>query len=493
MSWGSRDCGAAPGQPCRTRGYPAAGEWPAPHPGPAQVWVAALGEAPAAVGFVRRLRAALRRSAPDLIHSNGLKTHVFAAVARPRGVPVLWHLHDFLSQHPVMVRLLRRLTLGVAGGIATSEAVLRDAEAVLPGLPISLVLHAIDTDHFAPANRDGAELDRLAGLEPAGPGVVRVGLVATYANWKGQDVFLDALARLSATGPPVRGYIVGGPIYATAGSQFTRDELERRAAANGLAGRVGFIPFQPGPVEAVPGCSTWRSTPAPGPSRSGGRSSSRWAAASRLWSPRLAGRRSCSPPATTGSATSPATRPGWPARSPGWPPTRGCGPALGRTPGGRWSSGFRKNGTGGRSQQSTSPAAGTGSSLARGRGSGEERQPGLLRREATRFSMSPPLQAQAGRARKLKGVSCSRLISANRSRRAPSPTGAPSRSKRQKEIQNRKAFSWNETKKETPFCINSAELDKERDVVGIALQMHVTAAEFRHSSLISTGFSRNLS
>ncbi len=210
---------------------------------------AALGEAPAAVGFVRRLRAALRRCAPDLIHSNGLKAHVFAAVARPRGVPVLWHLHDFLSHRPVMVRLLRRLTLGVAGGIAISEAVQGDAEAVLPGLPISLVRNAIDTDHFAPADRDGAELDRLAGLEPAGPGVVRVGLVATYANWKGQDVFLDALARLAATGPPVRGYIVGGPIYATAGSQFTRDELERRAAANGLAGRVGFVPFRPDPAD----------------------------------------------------------------------------------------------------------------------------------------------------------------------------------------------------------------------------------------------------
>ena len=49
---------------------------------------AALGEAPVAVGFVRRLRAALRRSAPDLIHSNGLKAHAFAAVARPREVPV---------------------------------------------------------------------------------------------------------------------------------------------------------------------------------------------------------------------------------------------------------------------------------------------------------------------------------------------------------------------------------------------------------------------
>ena len=61
---------------------------------------------------------------------------------------------------------------------------------------------------------------------------------------------------------------------------------------------------------------------------------------------------------------------------------------------------------------------------------------------------------------------------------APSPTGAPLTIETTKEIQNRKAFSWNETTKETPFCANLAEVDKERDVVGIALQMHVTAAEF---------------
>ena len=43
----------------------------------------------------------------------------------------------------------------------------------------------------------------------------------------------------------------------------------------------------------------------------------------------------------------------------------------------------------------------------------------------------------------------------------PSPTGAPLTIETTKEIQNRKAFSWNETKKETPFCANLAELDKE--------------------------------
>jgi glycosyltransferase involved in cell wall biosynthesis len=212
-------------------------------------WLTLLGEAAGAVGFVRRLQAALRRSAPHVIHSNGLKAHPFAALARPRRVPVVWHLHDFLSHQPEIVGLLRRLADCAAAGLAVSDAVRRDAEAALPGLPVSLVRNSVDTDHFAPRQRDGAELDRLAGLAPEASGVVRVGLVAAYGNWKGHDVFLDALARLPATGPPVRGYIVGGPIYVTAGSQFTGDELERRAAANGLAGRVGFIPFQPDPAD----------------------------------------------------------------------------------------------------------------------------------------------------------------------------------------------------------------------------------------------------
>ncbi len=208
-----------------------------------------LGESPAAVGFVRRLRAVLRRLDPDLIHSNGLKAHALAALTRPRGVPVLWHLHDFPSHRPLMARLLRRLIGGVAGGIAVSDAVRRDAEIALPGLDIMLVRNPTDTDHFAPADREGSGLDRLAGLSTAHPGTVRVGLVATYANWKGQDLLLEALARLDATGPPVRGYVVGGPIYTTAGSQFSEAGLRNLAARLGVANRVGFIPHQSDPAD----------------------------------------------------------------------------------------------------------------------------------------------------------------------------------------------------------------------------------------------------
>jgi hypothetical protein len=62
-----------------------------------------------------------------------------------------------------------------------------------------------------------------------------VGLVATYAKWKGHETFLEAVSRL---GPavPVRAYVVGGPAYQVSASQWTRADLNRRASELGLDG-----------------------------------------------------------------------------------------------------------------------------------------------------------------------------------------------------------------------------------------------------------------
>lgn len=199
--------------------------------------------------FARQLRAALRRSRPDLIHSHGLKTHALAALLRPPGVPVVWHIHDFIGSRPVMVRLLRRLVTPTSHGIAISEAVRRNVGDHLPALTVAVVLNAVDTDHFTPGDGEGAALDRQAGLEPvAAPEVIRVGLVATFARWKGQDVFLAALAQLIAADRPIRGYVIGGPIYSRPGSQWQPNELQDRARALGLAQHVGFVSFQADPL-----------------------------------------------------------------------------------------------------------------------------------------------------------------------------------------------------------------------------------------------------
>jgi glycosyltransferase involved in cell wall biosynthesis len=195
--------------------------------------------------YARRLRRLVEALRPDVVHSNGIKFHLLARLAR-LNTTVVWHLHDFISRRRLMARGLRWASRAAAGAFAISQAVERDARGVLGSLPITIVPNAVDTERFAPGPGDGAWLDRLANLAPAGPGAVRVGLVATYARWKGQDLFLRAARRVAAElpGRELRFYIVGGPIYQTRGSQWSEDELRALGAELSAAGRLGFIGFR---------------------------------------------------------------------------------------------------------------------------------------------------------------------------------------------------------------------------------------------------------
>lgn len=196
--------------------------------------------------YIRSLNELLSRLQPDILHSNGLKTHVLAAAAKPKYTRLVWHLHDFYSHRPFAKWLLKVVRNRVHSGIAVSDAIRNDTARVLPGFPVQTVLNTIDTSHFSPGLSDPLELDRLAGFTPE-LGHFRVGLIATYANWKGHGLFLDALAQLRGRWP-VRGYLVGGPIYTTRGSQVTSGELIRRIESGGLSGRAGLVPFQPDPL-----------------------------------------------------------------------------------------------------------------------------------------------------------------------------------------------------------------------------------------------------
>jgi glycosyltransferase involved in cell wall biosynthesis len=183
---------------------------------------------------------------PDVIHSNGLKCHILTHLVGIQALPVVWHLRDFLSARPVMMRALRWASLRAACGIAISRAIEKDGHTVLPRLAIEVIYNGIDTDYFCPRPGDGRKLDQLARLCTAEPRPTRVGLVATFARWKGQDLFLEAVARTVRDRPPpnARFYVIGGPIYRTCGSQFSESELRAKARALGIERHVGFISFR---------------------------------------------------------------------------------------------------------------------------------------------------------------------------------------------------------------------------------------------------------
>ena len=99
------------------------------------------------------------------------------------------------------------------------------------------------------SDRQGLALiwTRLAGLSPASAGTVRVGLVATYARWKGHETFVRALAQLAAR-LPIRGYIVGSPVYRSTAAQVRDEELRALAQSMGVTAHLGFVPFQSDPA-----------------------------------------------------------------------------------------------------------------------------------------------------------------------------------------------------------------------------------------------------
>jgi glycosyltransferase involved in cell wall biosynthesis len=188
--------------------------------------------------YLRRLRSELRRLKATIVHSNGIKAHVAASLTVPRGARLVWHLHDYLRSRPATARLLRGLARRPAVIVVNSGSVADDVRSVLgDGTSLRRVHNAVDVSVFRP---DGPALDLAAacGLPPHG-GLVRIGLVATFARWKGHEVFLEAIAQLTSW-HPVRAYIIGGPVYQTAGSQCSLEELRARAETLGLRGVVGF-------------------------------------------------------------------------------------------------------------------------------------------------------------------------------------------------------------------------------------------------------------
>ncbi|MDJ0733713.1 MAG: glycosyltransferase family 4 protein [Nostocaceae cyanobacterium] len=188
--------------------------------------------------YLGELRHTLRELQPDLIHSNGIKSHILTALTTNRHIPLIWHVHDFYGARPLMARVLRWLSNRPKLAIAISQAVAADLQSTIPQLSTEVIYNAIDVNYFSPLEGNYTFSTSTNPLQ--------VGLVATFARWKGHDIFLEAAASLNRNYPDlnVRFCIVGGAIYKTRGSQFSEQELRDKAALLGIADKVDFLGFQ---------------------------------------------------------------------------------------------------------------------------------------------------------------------------------------------------------------------------------------------------------
>ena len=200
--------------------------------------------------YALKLRRLLRQIRPDVVHTNGFKMHVLAALAKPRRVPLFWHIHDYVSTRPVMCRLLRILSGRCSLALANSNSVKDDLTRTFGGrLEVATLYNGIDTKVFSPIGPT-LDLDLLSGLSPAPPNTLRVGLLATMARWKGHETFLRAIALLPH-GLALRAYVIGGAIYQTNGSQHSIADLKAVVDELEISDRVGFTNFVDEPATAM--------------------------------------------------------------------------------------------------------------------------------------------------------------------------------------------------------------------------------------------------
>ena len=200
--------------------------------------------------YAARLREVIGELAPDIVHTNGLKMHVLGAWAIPPRMPLVWHVHDYIERRPIAARALRRYAHTCSAVVVPSRSVAGNWQisgAALP--PVHAIWNAVDLARFRPGG-ETMDLDDRSRLPAPTGDVVRVGLVATFARWKGHRLFLEAIARLPPTAN-VRAYVIGDALYDTCRSQVSIQALRAEAARLGLGDRLGFTGFLEDPAPAI--------------------------------------------------------------------------------------------------------------------------------------------------------------------------------------------------------------------------------------------------
>jgi glycosyltransferase involved in cell wall biosynthesis len=180
------------------------------------------------VGLLRlgwELGATTAQSGATVVVAHSTKALVMGAVgARRAGVPLVWHVHDRISAEyfgPVLSSVIRWL------GWAASHAYIANSRSTLSTLflrrrPAIVAYPACWPIASSPGGVEGGSHARAGQRNPS---ETVLAVVGRLTPWKGQDVFLRAVAQTAVR--PAHVYLVGGTFF---GEEPFRDELERLAA-----------------------------------------------------------------------------------------------------------------------------------------------------------------------------------------------------------------------------------------------------------------------
>ena len=185
-----------------------------------------------------------------LIHANSLAMGCRSGPLSPAcGVPAVAHVRDIMRLGRERRAALARNHALVAVSQAVAHALLAEG---LPAERVRVIVNGVDPSGFPPRAAAGHRLRQELGL-PADARVV--GNVGQIALRKGQDVFLEAAARVAAACPDVHFVILGERFSRKAESRAFEEALHRAAARPPLTGRVHFLGWRSDATDLIAGFS----------------------------------------------------------------------------------------------------------------------------------------------------------------------------------------------------------------------------------------------
>lgn len=196
-----------------------------------------------AVAEIRTRRAFVelaRRSRPDIVYVNSIVSLGGALAARRLRLPCIWHIRELFDDVGGEIHippcggksLVRRIVAGCADHVVLiSEAVRENILGFDWRGPASVVPNAAD-ERFFDLSSTPAECRALLGLPSEG---LIVGVPGTLRPMKGHEFFLEAAARVAASGASCHFAVTGDgePKYV--------EQLRERVASLGLSPRVHFL------------------------------------------------------------------------------------------------------------------------------------------------------------------------------------------------------------------------------------------------------------
>ena len=191
---------------------------------------------PGSLAMVRHLARKARDF--DAVVCFSQKAFVLASLAKPfMRKPILWFMNDILSKdhfHPTMIRMLLALSRHSANGVVlvSQESLKEWLRAGGRREGVSVVVSGIDP---AQVSRQLGDPERVEEFRRrfSPDGAPLIGMFGRICGWKGQDVFLRALASV----PGARGVIAGAALF---DAQDYERELHELVTQLGIVDRVTF-------------------------------------------------------------------------------------------------------------------------------------------------------------------------------------------------------------------------------------------------------------